>query len=246
MPTEEYQSAKLRRSVHRSEILSSKKFKLKTKSIQMKKATLLLMAITATMLSFAQSAKYVEAMKANLTLLDSAKTTADFNAATASFERIGNAEKTVWLPYYYAALAQIRMAFTDQSADKYVLAKKINEFILKGEAINKNAEFYTLRYMNATLQLMVNPMERWQTFGAEAETAFQKGVKMDANNPRLYYLKGLSVLNTPEQFGGGINNARPLFEKVIALAKNANNTDALLPTWGGEEAQQVLKQIDGK
>ncbi len=43
-------------------------------------------------------------MKKNLALFDSAKTTADYQTLANTFERIGDAEKTQWLPYYYAGL----------------------------------------------------------------------------------------------------------------------------------------------
>ena len=52
----------------------------------------------------AQSDKYEAAMKKTLALFDSAKSTAQFQSVANSFERIGDAEKTQWLPYYYAGL----------------------------------------------------------------------------------------------------------------------------------------------
>ncbi|RYG51002.1 MAG: hypothetical protein EOO01_09435, partial [Chitinophagaceae bacterium] len=61
-------------------------------------ALLLLAAIPV----LAQSEKYNEAMQKNLSRFDSVKTTAEFQALAATFERIGDAEKTEWLPYYYA------------------------------------------------------------------------------------------------------------------------------------------------
>lgn len=41
----------------------------------------------------AQSDKYEAAMKKNLSMFDSAKSTADYQALSAAFERIGEAEK---------------------------------------------------------------------------------------------------------------------------------------------------------
>ncbi|MES1218914.1 MAG: hypothetical protein ABUT20_25635, partial [Bacteroidota bacterium] len=51
-------------------------------------------ALLSTILVNAQSDKYVEAMKKNLSRFDSVKTTADYQALSATFERIGDAEKT--------------------------------------------------------------------------------------------------------------------------------------------------------
>ena len=64
----------------------------------------MLVSITA----MAQSDKYEAAMKKNLAQFDSMKTTADYQSLSAAFERIGDAEKTQWLPYYFSALAHQR------------------------------------------------------------------------------------------------------------------------------------------
>ena len=111
--------------------------------------------------------------------MDSAKTTADFEAVSNSFARIGDAEKTQWLPYYYAALAETRIGWTDKKADKDQLAEKIKALVAKGEAIEKNAELCTITNMAATQQMLVDPQNRWQTYGMEASTALQTGMKLD-------------------------------------------------------------------
>ncbi|HLY71761.1 MAG TPA: hypothetical protein VKR53_18635, partial [Puia sp.] len=123
----------------------------------------------------AQSEKYVAAMKKNLDLMDSAKTTADFQNVSNAFERIGDAEKTQWLPYYYAGLALTRAGWTDQKLDKDANAEKIKALCDKAEVLDKNAEICTIRNMAATQQMLVDPQTRWQTSGMEASAALQKG-----------------------------------------------------------------------
>ncbi len=71
----------------------------------MKKFFFFLLAVCITFSAFSQSDKYVSSMKANLVLFDSGKTSPDYTAIANTFTRIGDAEKTQWLPYYYAALA---------------------------------------------------------------------------------------------------------------------------------------------
>ena len=68
--------------------------------------TLLAVAMLISLTAGAQSAKYTETMTKNIALLDSAKTVDQLQSLAGTFDRIGNAEKTQWLPYYYAALAQ--------------------------------------------------------------------------------------------------------------------------------------------
>jgi len=191
---------------------------------------------------FAQSDKYQKSMATNIALLDSAKTTPDFTAVAANFQRIGDAEKTQWLPYYYAGLALTRAGWMDQKMDKDKNAEQVKALCDKAEAINKNAEIYSLRNMAATQQMLVNPQERWQTYGKEAAAALQQGMQADPNNPRLYYLQGMSLFGTPPQFGGGKDKAKPVFEKSLALFKTFKPANNLYPTWGEKITQQMLEQ----
>lgn len=193
-------------------------------------------------ISFSQSDKYVDAMKAQLVLLKDNQSSDSLKNIVAAFERIGNTEKTQWLPYYYAALAKIRSGYVDTKVDKDMVAENALALIEKGEAIQKNAEFYSLRYMTAILQMIVDPMQRYMSYGQTAEEAYAKGIAADANNPRLYYLKGRTVLNTPEQFGGGKEAAKEIFLKAVEAGKNFKSLDPLTPTWGVEEAQDELNK----
>lgn len=203
------------------------------------KALLFVAALSWAFATQAQSEKYVQAVKHNLALMDSAKTTADYQAVSAAFERIGDAEKTQWVPYYYAALAQTHIGFADKDADKDALAAKANALVAKAEAIDKNADLCTVRNMAATIQMLVDPMSRWQTYGAQASAALEEAIKLNPNNPRIYYLQGMSVFGTPVQFGGGKDKAKPLFEKAAALAKT-EEAKPLYPHWGGKESEAML------
>lgn len=202
---------------------------------------LLSMAMLVSVAAFSQTDKYTMAMQKNLAMLDSAKTTADLNATSAAFERVGDAEKTQWLPYYWSALAKVRVGWVDNSVDKDKLANETKALIAKGEAINQNAEFFSLRDMAAVQQMMVNPQERWQTYGKEAGDALQKGMQLDSKNPRLFYLQGMSVFNTPEQFGGGKAKAKPIFQQAADLYKTEEKKP-LYPTWGADMTDQMLAQ----
>jgi len=199
------------------------------------------MALLATISVNAQSEKYVQTMKTTLAKFDSVKTTADYQALAATFERIGDAEKTQWLPYYYAGLALTTAGWMDQNMDKDANAEKIKAVCTKAEAIEKNAEVYTIRNMAATQQMIVDPQSRWMSYGQEASGYLQKGMQLDANNPRLYYLQAMSVFGTPEQFGGGKAKAKPIFEKAIALFK-AETPKPLYPHWGQKEAEAKLAE----
>lgn len=203
------------------------------------KSVILLVSLIAAIGAHAQSDKYVANMQKNIAIMDSAKSTADLEAVSNAFERIGDAEKTQWLPYYYAGLAETRIGWIDKKVDKDQLAEKIRGLVAKGEAIEKNAELCTITNMAATQQMLVDPQTRWQTYGQEASAALQTGMQLDPNNPRLYYLQGMSIFGTPEQFGGGKAKAKPVFQKAVDLYKTFQ-VKPLYPSWGQKEAEDML------
>jgi hypothetical protein len=203
--------------------------------------TLLALVLLISLTAGAQSDKYTQAMQKNIALLDSAKSVDQLQSLAGTFDRIGDAEKTQWLPYYYAALAQTWIGWMPATTDKDGNAQKINAYLAKAEAIDKNAETYAVENMAATQQMLVDPSTRWATNGKDAGSALQKGLALDPNNPRLYYLQAMSLFNTPSQYGGGKDKAKPVFEKSIALYKSAQ-PKPLYPTWGQKQAEDMLAQ----
>jgi hypothetical protein len=193
----------------------------------------------------AQTDKYTTAMQANLQKFETAKTINDYEALAAAFIRIGDAEKTQWLPYYWAALALSTGTWADEKVDKETMATRIIALAEKADALTNGntdkAEILVLRNMAATQQMMVDPQTRYMSYGQQAAGYLQKGISLNANNPRLYYMQGMSVFNTPEQFGGGKVKAKPIFEKAVALYK-AEQKKPLYPHWGDKEAENMLAQ----
>jgi hypothetical protein len=195
--------------------------------------------------AYSQGDKYVAAMQKNLTQFDSAKTVEDFTKIANTFERIGDAEKTQWLPYYYAGLALTTAGWMPTLKDKDANATRVNGICDKAESIATTdvdkAEILSLRNMSATQQMMVDPPSRWMSYGQTAGQVLEKALKLDPNNPRLYYLKGMSLFGTPEQFGGGKDKAKPVFEKAVELYKQAKPKE-LYPRWGQKQAEDMIAQ----
>src|SRR5450631_687380 len=203
------------------------------------KSILLFFLMLGVLKSSAQSDKYMEAMKKNLTLFDSAKTSADYQSLANTFERIGDAEKTQWLPYYYAGLVLATEGWNDPNLDKDANSTLINTLCDKAAALDNNSELYALRNMSATQQMMVDPQTRWQTYGTQASKDIEEGLKLNPDNPRLYYLRGESIFNTPPAFGGGKDKAKPVFEKALALFK-VDKPKPLYPNWGMQRTEEQL------
>ncbi len=205
----------------------------------MKQAFIIISMFFATMVA-AQS-KYESGMTKGLEQFQAAKTADDMSAASAFFERIGDAEKDKWLPYYYAAYTNYLTGWMNPKADKDKVSEKSKDLIAKAEAIeSNNSELFMMRQMVAIQKMTVDPMSRYQTYGAEARNNIEKATKADPNNPRIYYLNGQTLMQTPEAFGGGKAVAKKLFEKSLELYKTFKPASPFHPNWGKEEAEKLL------
>jgi hypothetical protein len=184
--------------------------------------------------------KYEAGMQKGLEQFTAAKTYDDMATVSAFFERIADAEKDKWLPYYYAAYANHLIGWMNPKADKDKVAEKSKDLLTKAEAIERNAETYCMRQMIAVQQMTVDPMTRFQSYGAEAGKALAEAKKMDANNPRIYLLDGQTLMNTPEAYGGGKAVAKKLFEKSLQLFDTFQPATAMHPSWGKDQATKLL------
>lgn len=211
----------------------------------MKKFLFSLVGVLLTMVMFAQSDKYNQVMHQQISKLDSAFQDGSFPDLANSFERIGDAEKNQWLPYYYSSYCQVMSALvgTDKSKSD-VLADRADVLITKAETIlgNPNSETNVIRSMIATAHLMVDPQSRWQQYGQISASHIEKAKQLDPTNPRPIYLEGQSRFFTPEEFGGGKTVAAPLFEKALIMFDTFKPASALAPTWGKASTQYFLSQ----
>ncbi len=199
----------------------------------------------------AQNEKYTKAMEALVPAVDTTRGRDALTSLTNSFERIANAEKTQWLPFYYAAMTTINAAYTfsdesfgDKSADIDPLADKAEALLIKAEALSKdNSEIWCVRKMLASVRLMANPMARFQQYGAMAATALETSKKLNPNNPRVYILEGQDLFFTPEQFGGNKQEAKKRFEVAISKFGTFKPESHIHPNWGLGQAKYFLSEI---
>jgi hypothetical protein len=214
----------------------------------MKPVFLTLMVAVISMSSlFAQSEKYVMAMKKNMAEMDSALAKGNMADAANNFERIATAEKTQWLPYYYAAYCRVMAALMDQDKTKTDgIADKAEELIKKAEELagGENSETCVIKSMIASAHMMVDPQSRWMQYGQASGSNIEKAKKLDPANPRPVYLEGQGKFYTPEAFGGGKAVAKPLFEKAMEMFGTFKPAAELNPVWGKASTEYFLKQCN--
>lgn len=205
----------------------------------MKKVIILSVFALASIVSFSQSEKYIKAMEPKVAMVDSAKTPQQFSELAAAFERIADAEKTQWLPYYYAALAHVdaglrtTMGKSGMAAITDPIADKAEALITKAEALSKdNSEIYIVKKMIATLRMTADPMSRYMQYGPQAQEALETAIKLNPENPRAFLLQGQDKYFTPAQFGGDKEEAMRLFKTALLKYDAAKVNSTIGPHWG--------------
>lgn len=212
---------------------------------KMKRALLLITMISISSCLFAQSEKYTAAMQKNIALLDSAMKNNTMTDLANNFTRIADAEKTQWLPYYYAAYCTVMSSFTEEDKSKTDgIADKAEELIGKAEtnAGKPNSETHVIRSMIASAHMMVDPQSRWQQYGAASSENIKTAKELDPTNPRPVYLEAQAKFYTPEAFGGGKAPAKELFEKALGMFDTFKPKNELDPTWGRAASEYFLAQ----
>lgn len=211
----------------------------------MKQLILLGAFIFCASISFAQSSKYETAMKSNISQLDSIMAKNNAEELANNFIRIGDAEKTLWLPYYYAAYCKVVQAMQEKdNSKKDALADKATELITKAENIlgKENSETDVIKSMIATAHMTVDPQNRYMTYGSEINENLQKAESLDSSNPRPVLLEAENKFYTPEQFGGGKEAAKEYFARANTLDQNFKPETDLSPNWGKTSLQYFLSQ----
>lgn len=211
---------------------------IKTRKIRnMKKIFVMLLLLSGISPLFSQNAKYVAAMKKALVQLDSAGTPEQLLAVANTFARIGNAEKGEWLPAYYESYSRMNLAFQLFPTDLQKASATLTEAegaLARARAVRgEDSELDVLEAYIIMGRVSENPMANGQTMTGKFFEVLGKAGAINPENPRVPLLQAVYTLNMPDFFGGGLEKAKPLFEKTKELLEKAETpADSLLPAWG--------------
>lgn len=211
----------------------------------MKKLILFFLLAVSFQANYAQDEKYIKAVEKNMAMMDTAKNASEYLELSNNFERIAKAEKSKWIPYYYSAYCQVIANFIDTDKEKRdVYLEKAENLIAAADSLQpENSEIYTLKGLIAQGRMAVDPMQRWQKYGAASSGYLQKAKELDTANPRPDYLIGQSLLYIPEAFGGGKAKALPLLNDSMAKYKVFKPESSISPNWGEKALEAVLAKI---
>jgi hypothetical protein len=223
------------------------KINFNQKIINMKPFCLTILSIFIGVSAFSQNERFAAAMKSNITQLDSAMIRNDMATLANNFERIAEAEKNQWLPYYYAAYCTVMNAFlTEDKSKSDAIADKAASLISKAEALTgkETSEICVIKSMIASAHMMVDPQSRWQQYGPASSENITKAKQLDPSNPRPVYLEGQAKFYTPESFGGGKAPAKELFIKALQMFDSFKPESSLHPDWGRAATNYFLAQCN--
>ena len=139
-----------------------------------------------------------------------------------------------WSAHYYAAYAKVVTSYLLEREDQRDgLIDQAEQALGKAKALTKtNDEILVMEAYIANARLSVKPMSRYKKYGEIFDAKLAEAKALNAENPRIYFLKGQSIFYTPKAFGGGCKNALSLLESAIPLFENESKDDLNKPYWG--------------
>lgn len=197
--------------------------------------------ITITALLLATAGAYAQEYAAKLTeAFTTLNTTQDFQEKINQSNKLSLIAKkynTDWAPAYYAALGKIFISYEEKDnakKDAYLDDADLLVEQATKAAGKMNDELHVVTAMAANARLAVNPEKRWQKYGKIFEDNLEKAKALNADNPRIYYLKGTTLFFTPKMWGGGKDKALEYFNKATPLFDKEEDGDISKPYWGKE------------
>jgi tetratricopeptide (TPR) repeat protein len=145
---------------------------------------------------------------------------------------------------YYVALCDYRLAnyfIASQEMERAELyVKECETYLLK--AMEIDPEFGELDALYAYMlgfEIAID-QEKAMSLGFQSFQYMGKAATKSPDNPRVFYLKGISELYTPAQYGGGVDMAIKTLSQSVELFEKETIEEEFLPSWGKEEAYTFL------
>lgn len=215
----------------------------------MKNSILTIAAILIVSTSFAQGAKYQQAMGEALAGFSSAKTIEDYQALGNKFMVIANAEKEEWLPLYYHAQCYILMNFNERGNQQ-----KQDEFLDEAEKSIDNmlalapgeSEAYVMQGLLYSARLMVDPMTRGQKYSALSGQSIGRALGIEPQNPRARYMQIANEMGTARFFGKDVSESCQKANELYADWDEYKINSRISPQWGKDQVASIVKQCAAK
>ena len=203
----------------------------------------LIFAMALSFVTFANDAKYFEVMSKNIEAVYKGQTIEELQQAVNALDRVADAEKTKWEPYYYSAFGNVMMANREQGAvkkDGYLdLALTAIE---KAKAIKENeSEIIAMEGFIHMIRLTVDPATRGQQYSGMAMQAFGKAIGLNPENPRALSLMAQMQFGTARFFNSPPTEACGTVTKALEKFETFKSENPLAPVWGKGMTEALKK-----
>ena len=196
--------------------------------------------------SFAQSD--VDSLGIRVAQLDSAKDEKTWNDLFHAFENLSSERPAEWLPVYYEGYSVLQLGMLQKESrmkDKYY--DQATRFAALADSLNPhNAEILILRCYAACMKITVDPYNRGQKFGILSRAYLDSAMQISPDNPRALYLRGVSDMYTPIEYGGGKKIALPTLEAAVNKFSTEKPDSPVAPHWGADMAMKMLEECRRK
>ncbi len=190
------------------------------------------------------SDKYTQVMQSNIEVLYQAANLESLQQSVNSFERIGNAEKDKWEPFYYASFGYIMMATRQEDGikkDGYL--DKAAEILKRAAAQKPNdSEIVALEGFIYMIRVTVDPATRGQQYSGLAMQTFGKAISLNPENPRALSLMAQMEYGTAQFFNASTDKACATGRQAAEKFESFRSDNPLAPQWGKESALRFLQQ----
>lgn len=192
-----------------------------------------------------QDERYTTAMLSAIGMMEQPSGPDHYLESASRFERIATAEKSRWMPYYYASYSLIVMSFdeTDGTRKDQLLDRAQELLDSAFELESQESELHVLQAFLYPSRIMVDPMGRGMELIGKMLTSLATARSLNPENPRTYFLEGVNKVNLPPSMGGGAELAIPILEEAVSKFEAFTNDDPLWPKWGEEAARAELEKL---
>ena len=191
-------------------------------------------ALVLTASSFAQN--FTEVLQKTFTAFDTTWNQQSKLEYSNKLSLIAKKFDKEWLGSYYLAYAKVNVSYNEKdNAKKDAYLDEAQTAIDDAVSLlgKETDETHVMKAMIANARVGIDPQKRWQKYGKIFDEELDKAKEMNANNPRIYTLRGISKFYTPKMFGGGKKAAMPYFEKAAGLYAAQPQPDNIsVPYWG--------------
>ena len=186
--------------------------------------------------------RYTQGMEQGFKLWKENKTT----EASAIFQRIAQAEKDNWIPYYYATNVLVASSFTTKDKAKVnEMLEKSQELIAKAHEISPdNTELLTMEGLIYTGYVAMEPETYAMQYSSKIMGLHAQALELDDTNPRAHFNKIEYEIGTARFFQQDLTTFCEGLENTRALFENQESDVPFYPSYGLERLEATLTQCE--